>query len=286
MHIVGLIIFLTISSCFAVTDFLYQKVVCPNQVEIGMEISKVRAIRASAFDGPVATSDDGKKIWPTLMEVVDMGKDSQVSYWYLFSNGKLVGVQKTRNLNKNNIPSDVESEAGLLYSRITRALGESQIDFVVRKGEASFAQVQTDVWSEEKSGYRYFYIATTKEITVAVVSPSDFPLDQVFIRPNTKRFPIEETSAQTIKDLPRQRLNLNSRQPKYGESEDRTGNEESTRSEIGRSIDSPTQNHDLSNSANNIRHYNMFWLWGALAGIMVILIVGIWLKIASKNARL
>jgi hypothetical protein len=59
------------------------------------------------------------------------------------------------------------------------------------------------VWTDDATQLSFYFIATTKEITTAVVASSDFPMEQVLIRPDPKRFEVEDKAAQTVADLPR-----------------------------------------------------------------------------------
>ena len=71
----------------------------PSQVKLGMSTSSLKAVRPNLFDGPEAVSRAvPNNRCPTLMEVLDLGKPSQISYWYLLADDKLVGILRTRNL--------------------------------------------------------------------------------------------------------------------------------------------------------------------------------------------
>jgi hypothetical protein len=181
-----------------------EALIAPAQVRLGMSLADLKAARPKAFDGPSAskTNDPQKRKWPTMMEVIDLGQPSQVSYWYLFSSDKLIGLLRTRNLVL--VPPDAgNAEASSVYDAITGLLGASRQESLLRKSDTAFATVRADVWTDDVTRRSFYYIATTKEITTAVIAQSDFPIEQVMIRPDPKRFEIEDKGTQTITDLPR-----------------------------------------------------------------------------------
>jgi hypothetical protein len=135
------------------------------------------------------------------MELQGMGAPGHLSYWYLCSHEKVVGVLRTRSLIGTDAGASKEA-AQQTYRGLAEQLGSSGQETLLRKGATAFVPVRADVW-RSKEGRAVYYIATDHELTVAVVEPSDFPLDQVFIRPDPQRFPMEEPSQKSIADLER-----------------------------------------------------------------------------------
>lgn len=181
-----------------------EALIAPGQVTLGMSVAALKAIRPKAFDGPEASrpNDPQQRKWPTMMEVIDLGKPSQVSFWYLFSNDKLSALLRTRNLVLVS-PEGRNAEASAAYHAFAGLLGEPRQEALLRKGDASFVPVRADVWTDDATRLSVYFIATTKEITTAIVAPSDFPMEQVLIRPDPNRFEVEDKASQTIADLPR-----------------------------------------------------------------------------------
>ena len=178
--------------------------IAPRRVALGMSLAALKEARPNAFEGPEASrpNDPQQRKWRTMMEVIDLGQPSQASFWYLFSNDKLSGLLKTRNLVLVS-PASRNSEASDAYDAFAELLGEPRQETLLRKGDASFVLVRADVWTDDVKRISFYFIATTKEITTAVVSPSDFPMEQVLIRPDPERFEVEDKTAQTVVDLPR-----------------------------------------------------------------------------------
>jgi hypothetical protein len=181
-----------------------EALIAPPRVSLGMQVSALKAARPEAFDGPEASkpNDPQQRRWPTVMEVIDLGNPSQISFWYLFANNKLVGLLKTRNLVLET-PERRNIEAVSAYLSISEFLGVPSQESFLRKGDTSFVSVRADVWTDEVSKRKFYFIATTKEITTAVIAQSDFPMEQVLIRPNPGRFQLEDKATQSVEDLPR-----------------------------------------------------------------------------------
>jgi hypothetical protein len=181
-----------------------EALIAPGQVRLGMSIADLKAVRPKVFEGPETRRPDDvqNRMWPTLMEVIDLGKPSQASFWYLFSNDKLIGLLRTRNLVLVSSEGR-NAEASAAYDAFAGLLGVPRQESLLRKGDRSFVPVRADVWTDDAARLSFYFIATTKEITTAVVTPSDFPTEQVFIRPDPKRFEIEDKKSQTVNDLPR-----------------------------------------------------------------------------------
>lgn len=177
--------------------------VLPDGVHLGMSVAELKAARPATFDGPPASLPGGEdsKAHHTFMEVQNMGSPGHLSYWYLFSREHLIGVLQTRNLVGIDAASS-RSAAQQTYSRLAQQLGSSHQQTLLRKGSTAFVPVRADVWRSE-GGRAIYFIATDQEMTVAVVEASDFPLAQVFIQPDSQRFPIEEPDKRSIFDLER-----------------------------------------------------------------------------------
>jgi hypothetical protein len=192
------------AALIAAESLVPEALVAPGQVTLGISLIELRVARPNAFDGPEATrpNDPQKRKWPTMMEVVDLGQPSQVSFLYLFSNDKLIGLLRTRNLVLMS-PDGRIREASSAYAAFTRLLGESRQESVLRKGDSSYVPVRADVWADDVGRRSFYFIATTREITTAVVAVSDFPIEQVMIRPDPSRFDFEDKATQTVTDLPR-----------------------------------------------------------------------------------
>ena len=201
----GLLAGLLLATSMEAADFsAAEALIAPGQVRLGMSIADLKSVRPKVFEGPETRRPDDvqNRMWPTLMEVIDLGKPSQASFWYLFSNDKLIGLFRTRNLVLVS-PEERNAEASAAYDAFAGLLGVPRQESLLRKGEKSFVPVRADVWTDDAARLSFYFIATTKEITTAVVTPSDFPTEQVFIRPDPKRFEVEDKAAQTLADLPR-----------------------------------------------------------------------------------
>lgn len=176
--------------------------IIPEGIRLGMGVADLQQVRPTTFEGPAVALPGGQdaKMYRTLMEVQNIGAPGHLSYWYLCSHEKLVGVLLTRSL----VGIDTESSkdaAQQTFSKFAQQLGSARKETLLRKGEAAFVPVRADVW-RSKEGRAIYFIATDREMTVAVVEPSDFPLAQIFIRPDPQRFPMEEPK-RTIADLER-----------------------------------------------------------------------------------
>ncbi len=199
-------VILLVDSADAAESSGAEALIAPEKVTIGMSLAALKAVRPKSFDGPEAykPADTKQRKWLTMMEIIDLGQPSQISFWYLFSNDKLTGFLRTRNLVL--VPPDGRvAEASSAYDSFTGLLGEPRQESLMRKGDSSFVPVQADVWTDDVTHLSFYFIATTKEITTAVVAPSDFPIEQVFIRPDPKRFKVAENTDQSVVDLPRTR---------------------------------------------------------------------------------
>jgi hypothetical protein len=195
---------LLVATADAAESSAAEALIAPDQVTLGMSLASLKAVRPKVFDGPEASrpNDPQQRKWPTMMEIVDLGQPSQVSFWYLFSNDKLTGLLRTRNLVL--VPPERRNvQASSLYAGFARLLGVPRQESLLRKGDVSFVPVRADVWTDDATQRIFYFIATTKEITTAVVASSDFPMEQVLIRPDPKRFEIADKAAQTVADLPR-----------------------------------------------------------------------------------
>jgi hypothetical protein len=223
LYLILLAIGLRATSLKAAVSSAAEALIAPAQVRLGMSLADLKAVRPKAFDGPSAskTNDPQKRKWPTMMEVIDLGQPSQVSYWYLFSSDKLVGLLRIRNLVLVQ-PEARNAEASSGYNAITGLLGASRQESFLRKGDTSFVTVSADVWTDDVTRRSFYYIATTKEITTVVLDQSDFPIEQVMIRPDPNRFEIEDKGTQTVTDLPRRQTTGKDGAPKIKEESSRT----------------------------------------------------------------
>lgn len=195
---------LLVASVDATESSVAKALIAPGDVTLGMSLAALKTVRPKVFNGPEASrpNDPEQRKWPTMMEVIDLGQPSQVSFWYLFSNDKLTGLLRTRNLVLVP-PDERNAEALSAYDSFTGVLGDPRQEIFLRRGDASFVPVRADVWADNVAQLSFYFIATTKEITTAVVATSDFPMEQVLIRPDPKRFEVEDEAAQTVADLPR-----------------------------------------------------------------------------------
>lgn len=183
--------------------------IAPSGVRLGLNVEELKATRPDVYQGPSAAMPGSpqadSKQFATYMEVQGMGQPGHVSYWYLLSKNQVVGVLKTTNL----VGIDEEARgtsAQTLFRELTSLLGVSQQESILRKGGTAFVPVRSDVWKDSESGRAIYFIATDKEITVAALAQSNFPIEQVFIRPNTERFPLENPAEASIRDLDRPNL--------------------------------------------------------------------------------
>jgi len=177
------------------------KEVIPQGVEIGMSSSSLKQTRPSLLDGPTAANPRGEP-HQTFMETQGLGKPGYVSFWYLTSNNRVVGVMKTKG-HAGIAESVFVNQAQRLFVDLTVTLGTPSQEKILRKADESFIPVRADVWKDPASGLMIYFVATTKEITTAVIGPSDFPLSQVFIRPDPQRFPLEQPKEVSIRDIDR-----------------------------------------------------------------------------------
>lgn len=197
-------VLLFVASADAAESSAAEALIAPGKVALGMSSAALKAVRPKAFDGPQASrpNDPQQRKWPTMMEVTDLGQPSQVSFWYLFANDRLTALLRTRNLVLVP-PAGRIAEASSAYDALYGLLGPPRQESLLRKGDSSFVPVRADVWTDDVARLTFYFIATTKEVTTAVVAPSDFPMEQVLIRPDPKRFEVEDKAAQTVADLPR-----------------------------------------------------------------------------------
>jgi len=180
--------------------------IAPSGVRLGLDAEELKATRPDVYQGPSAAMPKPPQTdsnqFSTYMEVQGMGKPGHVSYWYLLSQNQVVGVLKTTNLIGIDDKARVVA-AQSLFRELTTLLGDSQKEPILRKGGTAFVPVRSDVWKDSESGSTIYFIATDKEITVAALAQSNFPIEQVFIRPNAERFPLENPAEASIRDLDR-----------------------------------------------------------------------------------
>jgi len=178
--------------------------IAPSGVQLGTFVEDLKAARTNLFEGPVATwpGVQQSKTYPIFMENQGVGAPGHLSYWYLTAQDRVVGVLKTRSLVGISRESG-EEDARQMFLRLSKQLGQARQETLIRKGVIGFVPVRSDVWNDPSSGGKVYFIATDKEITVAAVEASDFPLGQIFIRPNDERFPLENESERTVHDIAR-----------------------------------------------------------------------------------
>ncbi len=180
--------------------------IAPSGVRLGLSLEELRATRPTVFEGPSATMPGSDRTaspqFPTYMENQGIGQAGHTSYWYLLSQNKVVGILKTTSLVSIDLKAG-NLAAQRLFSELSELLGTQQQESILRKGQIGFVPVRADVWKNAATGQAIYFIATDKEITVAALAQSDFPLGQVLIRPNAERFPIEAPAERTIRDLER-----------------------------------------------------------------------------------
>lgn len=177
--------------------------ILPDGVRLGMSTAELKKARPKAFEGPSASLPIGgySETHRTLMEVLNMGSPGHHSFWYLVTREKLVGVLKTRSLVGIDA-GFAQSTAQQTYGQLSERLGAARQETLLRKGSAAFVPVRADVWRSQ-AGTTIYFIATDHEMTLAVVEATDFPLAQVFIRPDPQRFPVEDPSKSSIIDIER-----------------------------------------------------------------------------------
>lgn len=180
--------------------------VAPKGVSLGMSFERLKAARPAIFSGPSAedpsTQVRGIERYATFMEVEGVGNPGHTSYWYLLSDGVVVGVIKT--LSGLGVDEDVhEKTARDMFLELAASLGVPDQLSVVRGDGVSLSLVRADVWEDSESGREIFFVATNKEITLATLSKSSFPIDQVFIKPDSERFPGIGASTSSLDDLER-----------------------------------------------------------------------------------
>jgi hypothetical protein len=180
--------------------------IAPPGVRLGLSLDELKVTRPAVIEGPSATMPGSTRTaspqFPTYMENQGVGRPGHISYWYLLSQDKVVGILKTTNL----VGVDLEAgnmTAQRMFSELAELLGRGQEESILRKGQTAFVPVRADVWKSAKSGQSIYFIATDKEITSAALAQSDFPFSQVLIRPNAERFPLEAPAERTIRDLER-----------------------------------------------------------------------------------
>ena len=178
--------------------------IVPGGVRLGMGVAEIKQARPATFEGPPASSPTGVDLntYRTLIEVQNVGAPGHLSYWYLCSHEQVVGVLRTRSL-VGIAPETATLAAQQMYSQFVEKLGTAREETLLRKGGTAFVPVRADVWISSESGRTIYFIATNKEMTVAVVEATDFPLAQVFIKPDPQRFPLEEPDKRSVLDLER-----------------------------------------------------------------------------------
>ncbi len=180
--------------------------IAPSGVSLGLTVEVLKATRPDVYQGPSAAMPGlprvDSKQFVSYMEVQGIGQPGHVSYWYLLAQNQVVGVLKTTRLV--SISGEArDSAAQSLFRELTTLLGDSKQESILRKGGTAFVPVRSDVWKDSESGSAIHFIATDKEITVAALAQSNFPIEQVFIRPNPERFPLENPAEASIRDLER-----------------------------------------------------------------------------------
>jgi hypothetical protein len=180
--------------------------VFPSGVYFGLNADQLKATRQKIFEGPAASIPGSPQVvsnqFTSYMEIEGLGKPRSISYWYLLSENKVVGVLKITNTIGIDDQARMKS-AQQLFNELTASLGGSQKESILRKGKTAFVPVRADVWKDRKNGSEIYFIATNAEITVAALTQSDFPTEQILIRPNAERFPLEKPADASIVDIDR-----------------------------------------------------------------------------------
>lgn len=178
--------------------------IAPEKVKLGISIAELKIIRPNLIDNYVLSShaDSEKSRYIAITEAIDLGQPSAISLCYLFSEDKLIGIQKTRNFESVSL-SQRNFEASASYYTLTKLLGNPQQKPVLRTGEKSFVSVSADIWTPATSNLLFYFIATNKELSVSFMTKSILPMDEILIYPDPERFEIESKDIQTVTDLPR-----------------------------------------------------------------------------------
>ena len=252
------------------------KEIVPNGVEIGMLISDLKENRPTIFDGPSAANLRGEP-HQTFMETQGLGKPGYVSFWYFTSSNQVVGAIKTK-AHAGIAEAVFVNEAQRIFADLVSNLGKPFQDTILRKDAESFIPVRADVWKDPASGLMIYFVATTREITTAVIKPSDFPINQVFIRPDPQRFPLGQSKEISIRDIER---SASEPQP-VPAVQDPQSNEQSESVLAGSSHEeSPRSNHSVTNkrqdeqTATQRNPNYVAWVLGAVAllGLAIIFAV-------------
>lgn len=186
--------------------------ISPPGVLLGTTATQLKTERANLFEGPsaflpsIVGSQQAPKTFPTFMENQGVGRPGSLSYWYLVSEDRVVGILRTKSMVGLS-PEVGVAEAQRLLSGLARLLGDARQETLLRKGAVAFVPVRADVWNDSTSGRTIYFVATDREITVAAVEASDFPLGQVFVQPNTERFALEKDTERTVHDIARPAVN-------------------------------------------------------------------------------
>lgn len=192
------------SDVFAQNYDAVMKIIAPTGVYLGMSVAELRRNRPTTFDGPRAFSPDAKDkdVFTSRGEIQGMGAPRGVSHLYLCSHNRIVGVLRTESLIGVS-PKQIDAIAHNTYRQFVKLLGNAQQDTLLRKGRTAFVEVRADVWQSVKTEALVYFVATNQEMTTAIVEASDFPLAQIFIRPDPQRFPLESSASRSIIDVER-----------------------------------------------------------------------------------
>jgi len=251
--------------------------ILPQGVELGISSESIKKLRSASFDGPTAADAQGGQ-YRTFMEIEGRGAPGATIYWYLCSNDRIVGALRTKNLFGVDDAKSVD-EAQRIFLEIRKELGDSTQIATIKKGTRAFISVKTDVWKDSSSGLKIYFLATTKEITVAAIAPSDFPMAQVFIEPDARRFPLESRDERKIYDIERPVSKEKIKESKTGATSNgistpiagKTQNisQSIETSEISKEDRSSKKGHELSKST---------FVTGTLLVGLIMLCFGVWRK--------
>ena len=165
-----------------------EKMIIPENVSLGMSPEDFTASRPAALEGP--TPLGGVEGALSFTEILNQGSSTQVAYWYFFYEGKLGGVLKTQVAGLIGAEQS-QVQARETYVHLVNLLGEPRSEPVLRNGESGLVTVQAETWRDDAVGCTACFIATTQEITTALVVPSHFPLNRIFLSPDPERFATE-----------------------------------------------------------------------------------------------
>ncbi len=272
------------------------KRIIPSGVSLGASVEDLRLARQNVFAGPgiiMPTPSGAPEAQQneSFMEIVNMGQPGFQSFWYLCSRGRVVGVLNVKSLQ--GLPSDSSQvEARNLFAYFARELGASEQEELMRKGQDAFVPVRADTWVDRQTGLKIYYIATDHELTVAAVTQSAFPLEQIFIRPDPHRFRIEQPAKRTLRDIDRPPVQNTERHviqkstqaheaiPRHDTQPQERGQTQATRSSDNTSRAKPAHERAASSGGNS-----SILIWISAAAVAIIAAILLFKRISARKGR-